>query len=174
MRFPIGVVIAVLVVGSMVQSLAAQDQVVYAASATSKFVNIPGLPTCMTGSVQNGDPSKGGSVIFGRGTAGCRIPWHWHTPTEQLMMVTGRANVEMKDGAPVTLRSGDYVSLPSKHVHQFTCQTACSLFIASDVAFDIHYVDASGNEVPPDEALKGKAPVKKAPPKGAKTEDKMQ
>jgi hypothetical protein len=38
-------------------------------------------------------------VIFGKGTAGCRVPWHWHTPTEQLMMVTGRAKVEMKDGA---------------------------------------------------------------------------
>jgi quercetin dioxygenase-like cupin family protein len=174
MRFLIGAVFtAVLVAGSMVQSLRAQDNVVYAASATSKFVNIPGLPTCVTGSVQNGDPSRGGSVIFGKGAAGCKIPWHWHTPTEQLMMVTGRANVEMKDRSAVTLRSGDYVSLPSKHVHQFTCQTACTLFIASDVAFDIHYVDASGNEIPQEQALRGKAPVKNALPNGAKTENKM-
>src|SRR5713101_5715057 len=172
MRFPIGAAFsAVLVVGSMVQSLRAQDHVVYAASANSKFLNIPGLPTCVAGSVQNGDPSKGGSVIFGKGTAGCRIPWHWHTATEQLMMVTGRAKVEMKDGSPVTLRYGDYVSLPTTHVHQFTCQTACTLFIASDVAFDIHYVDASGNEIPQDEVLKGKAPAKNAAPKGAKTDN---
>jgi len=172
MRFPIGAAFsAVLVVGSMVQSLRAQDHVVYAASANSKFLNIPGLPTCVAGSVQNGDPSKGGSVIFGKGTAGCRIPWHWHTPTEQLMMVTGRAKVEMKDGSSVTLRSGDYVSLPTKHVHQFTCQTACTLFIASDVAFDIHYVDSSGNEIPQDEVLKGKASAKNAPPKGAKRDN---
>jgi quercetin dioxygenase-like cupin family protein len=169
MRFLIGAVfLAILVAGSMVQSLRAQDHAVYAASATSKFVNMPGLPTCMTGSVQNGDPSKGGSVIFGKATAGCRVPWHWHTPTEQLMMVTGRAKVEMKDGAPVTLRSGDYASLPTKHVHQFTCQTACTLFIASDVAFDIHYVDATGKEIPQEEALKGKALVKNAHPNGAK------
>jgi len=126
----------------------------------------------MTGSVQNGDPSKRGSVIFGKGTAGCRVPWHWHTPTEQLMMVMGRAKVEMKDGSPVTLRSGDYVSLPTKHVHQFTCQIACRLFIASDVAFDIHYVDARCNEIPQEQTLKGKASVKNASPKGAKPENR--
>ena len=161
MRLPVGVAVIVIVVaGSMVQSLRAQDHVVFAASATSKFVTIPGLPTCVTGSVQNGDPTKSSSVIFGKGTAGCRIPWHWHTPTEQLMMVTGRAKVEMKEGSPVTLRSGDYISFPTKHEHQFTCQTACMLFIASDVAFDIHYVDAGGNEISLEQALKEKARVK--------------
>jgi len=43
--------------------------------------------------------------------------------------------------------------MPSKHVHQFTCTSACSFFVNSDVAFDIHYVDASGQEIPPDKAL---------------------
>jgi len=56
--------------------------------------------------------------------------------------------------------------LTSKHVHQFTCVTACKLFLAIDAAFDIHYVDASGNEISPDDALKAKTPAKKAPAKG--------
>jgi len=124
----------------------------------------------MKGSVQNGDPSKSNSVILGKAMAGCKIPWHWHTPTEQLMMVAGSAKVEMKDGSPITLHPGDYASLSTKHVHQFTCLAACTLFIASDVAFDIHYVDSSGSEIPVDQALKATAPARKAPAKGAKTE----
>jgi hypothetical protein len=43
--------------------------------------------------------------------------------------------------------------MPSKHVHQFTCTSACSAFVSSDAAFDIHYVDASGAKISPDAAL---------------------
>jgi quercetin dioxygenase-like cupin family protein len=141
----------------------ADDKMVYAAKATSKFVNFPGLPKCATGSVQNGDPSKGGSVILLKSAAGCNIPWHWHTANEQLMVVTGSAKVAMKDGSPATIHSGDYLSLPAKNPHQFSCTAACNLFIVSDAAFDIHYVDKDGKEISPDEALKAKpgAPMKK-------------
>jgi len=169
MRVATVVLLAVAISGT---SLAGQDQAVFAAKATSKFMNFPGLPTCMFGSVQSGDPSKSGSVILGKANAACTVPWHWHTPTEQLMIVSGTAKVEMKDGAPVTLHAGDYAKLPTKHVHQFTCQAACTLFISSDVAFDIHYVDASGTEIPPDQALKAKAAAKSAPAKGAKSDAK--
>jgi hypothetical protein len=71
----------------------------------------------------------------------------------------------MKDGPPTILRSGDYVRMPSKNVHQFTCVSTCSLFIVSDAAFDVHYVDTDGKEISLDEALKskakGKTPMKK-------------
>jgi quercetin dioxygenase-like cupin family protein len=161
------VVVAACMTMVLSTGLSAQGQAIFAPATKSKLVNFPGLPTCMKGSVQNGDPSKGSSVILGKGLAGCRIPWHWHTATEQLMMVAGNAKVEMKDGAPMVLHPGDYASLPTKHVHQFTCQTACTLFIASDAAFDIHYVDSSGQEIPADQALKsqthtaGSTPEKK-------------
>ena len=144
--------------------LRAQDQAIFAPAMKSKLVNFPGLPTCMKGSVQNGDPSKGPTVILGKGLAGCRIPWHWHTATEQLMMVAGSAKVEMKDGTPILLHTGDYASLPTKHVHQFTCHAACTLFIASDTAFDIHYVDRGGQEIPAEQALKSQMHTAKSTP----------
>ena len=46
------------------------------------------------------------------------------------------------------------MSLPGKGVHQFTCVLACTFFLTSDGAFDIHYVDSEGKEIPPDQALK--------------------
>jgi quercetin dioxygenase-like cupin family protein len=154
--------LAILMVPAF-RSARAEDKMVHAASATSKFVNLPGLPTCATASVQNGDPSQGSSVILAKTAAGCKIPWHWHTASEQLMFVSGSAKAEMKDGSPVMLHSGDYVNLPGKGVHQFTCQVACKFFIAPSGAFDIHYVDKDGKEISPDEALKSKAkaPMKK-------------
>ncbi|HEU4872987.1 MAG TPA: cupin domain-containing protein [Pyrinomonadaceae bacterium] len=128
-----------------------------------KFTNVPGLPTCVVGSVQNGDPTKGPSIIFAQIDTGCVIPWHWHTPSEHLMMVSGIARIEMKDRTPLTLESGGYALMPSRHVHQFRCNRTCSLYIYSDAAFDIHYLDAQGNEISTEEALK--STLKKKPGK---------
>ena len=163
MRFCSCCVLLAILVGPALRSARAEDKMVHAASATSKFVNFPGLPTCMRGSVQNGDPSKGASVILAKTSAGCKIPWHWHSASEQLMIVSGSAKVDMKDGSPTTLHTGDYVALPEKNAHQFTCLMACAFFVVPSGAFDIHYVDKDGKEISPEEALKSKAkaPMKK-------------
>jgi quercetin dioxygenase-like cupin family protein len=125
--------------------------------ADNQFAPMAGMPQCVTLAVQSGDPSKGGSTIVFKASPGCVIPWHWHTPTEQVMIVSGSAKVEMKDmGKTQVLGAGGYALMPSKHVHQFTCTTACSAFVVSDAAFDIHYVDAKGSEIAPDAALKKK------------------
>ena len=130
----------------------------YAPAATAKFANFPGIPECAMGAVQQGDPAKGNAVLLLKARPGCIIPWHWHTPTERLMLISGRARAEMKDGSAVSLRSGDFMLMESKHVHQFTCLSGtCMLFnVTGNAPFDIHYVDPSGNEIPADQALKAK------------------
>ena len=122
--------------------------------AQMKIGPVPRLPTCATGSVQNGDPAKGPSIIYAKMAAGCTIPWHWHTPNENVMIVTGTARMEMKDGKPLTLGPGAYALMPSHHVHQFSCAKGCTLYVYSDAAFDIHYVNAGGDEISPDDAMK--------------------
>jgi quercetin dioxygenase-like cupin family protein len=139
-------------------SAAAQDnaKVGVTTLAGSKFGPLPGLPACATLSVQRGDPTKGAAVILIKMTSGCKIPWHWHTANEALAMVGGKAKLEMKNGtmSMSSVSPGDYVYLPGKHVHQFTCLAACTLFDLTEGAFDIHYVDQDGKEIPPDQALK--------------------
>ena len=76
--------------------------------AQMKFAAVPGLPTCAPGALQSGDPTKGPSVILGKLAAGCSIPWHWHTPNEHLMVVSGVARVEAKDEKPLTLQAGGF------------------------------------------------------------------
>ena len=119
-----------------------------------KFVTFPGLPTCATFSVESGDPSKGPSILLAKAADGCSIPWHWHTPNEDVMMVSGVGNIEMKDGKPLTLQKGGFAMLPSHHVHQFQCVNSCTFFLYTDAAFDIHYVNGQGEEITPAEAMK--------------------
>jgi len=131
----------------------AEDMGVARKLSENKLGPLPGMPACISMAVESGDPAKGPSVIVFKGTAGCMIPWHWHTPTEHVMIVSGTAKVEMKGGSATTLGAGGYAMMPSKHVHQFTCTAACTAFVASDGAFDIHYQDAAGKEITPDVAL---------------------
>jgi hypothetical protein len=81
----------VLLVTAATAPLLAQspDQMPYAAMASSKFVNLPMLPSCMTLSAQHGDPMKGPAVLLLKFKSGCVVPWHWHTANENLMMVSG-------------------------------------------------------------------------------------
>lgn len=157
------IMIAAGLLAGLVLSSSGQEKVGVTAAATSKFAPLPGLPSCMTLSVQRGDPAKGPAVILIKATPGCKVPWHWHTASEALMMVSGKAKIEMKDTTPASsaVAPGDYVYLPGKHQHQFTCVSACTVFDVTEGAFDIHYVDKDGKEIPPDQALSTKKPAPK-------------
>jgi quercetin dioxygenase-like cupin family protein len=131
-----------------------QDQMPYASMASSKFMNLPMLPSCMTLSAQHGDPMKGPAILLIKFTSGCVVPWHWHTADENLMMVSGKGKAEMKSGGSHPMAMGDYIFLEGRQTHQFTCTSSCMLFDVIGGAFDIHYVSADGTEIPPDQALK--------------------
>jgi quercetin dioxygenase-like cupin family protein len=156
MRFALaGLSLLVLLASALIMPLAAQgpDQMPYAAMASSKFVTLPVLPSCMTISAQRGDPMKGAAVLLLKFKSGCVVPWHWHTANENLMMVSGNGKSEMSGGAH-TMAMGDYLYLAGRQVHQFTCISSCLVFDLIDEAFDIHYVDKDGNEIPVEQALK--------------------
>ena len=159
----IGCALALASVVAMAQNMTA------VAPADQKFGPLPNFPDCAKGAVLHGDPgSDKGAVLMAKATAGCKIPWHWHTANEQLGIVSGTTTMQEKDGQPKTLASGSYVFMPSKHQHEFICKTACSLFVASDGKFDIHYVDKDGKEISLADASKSGKPAaaaKKAAPK---------
>jgi quercetin dioxygenase-like cupin family protein len=137
------------------QALNAQDMGAVRKLSENKFAAVAGVPSCAQVSVQAGDPAKGPSTLLLKGQAGCSIPWHWHTANEQVMVTSGSARVQMKDGPSAVLTAGGYAMMPTKHIHQFTCvHASCMAFVTSDAVFDIHYVDAAGTEIPSEQALK--------------------
>src|SRR2546425_117238 len=100
------------------------DKPIVAPAASAKFGAVPNAPECFTVAVEKGDPGKSASVILARFAPGCVAPWHWHTPTETVMVVSGSLEVQMKGDKAFVGRRGDFVDLPPHHVHRATCQGA--------------------------------------------------
>jgi quercetin dioxygenase-like cupin family protein len=149
----------VLAVGFLTCRGAAQggdDTPIVAPGSAAKFAAIPNAPKCFTIAVERGDPTKGASVILARFAPECVAPFHWHTPSETAMMVSGALELQMKDEKAMVAHHGDYVYLPPHHIHRATCQGAapCLVFLVSDGAFDVHWVDAAGQEIPLETAVK--------------------
>src|SRR2546428_8032985 len=92
-------VLAIFAVTSQLLLAQQSDKPLYVASITSKFTNFPGVPQCMMGAVQEGDPAKGNAVLLLKAQTGCTVPCHCHTPSEPPMMVSGSPKAELKERA---------------------------------------------------------------------------
>ena len=121
---------------------------------TLKFTPIPDMPACATAAILRGNPRFGPAWVLLKLASGCEVPWHWHKANETLVVISGRGAVSMKDGPPLRFVPGAYASLPSHHQHKASCARTCLLFNGADAAFDIHYVDPSGEEIRLEEALR--------------------
>jgi len=139
---------------SAAQQMAPKSQkFIVQAQDTSTFGGLPVLPTCLSFAVQRGNPNTGPSVLLIKMTAGCMVPWHWHTAREELMMVSGQGTIDFPEASGQSVRPGGYVLLPAEHHHEFSCKTDCTFFDAIGGKFDIHYVDDSGAEIAVAQAL---------------------
>jgi mannose-6-phosphate isomerase-like protein (cupin superfamily) len=136
------------------------EQMIVLNPQTLKFTPIPDMPACASAAILRGDPRSGPAWVLLKLASGCRVPWHWHKANETLLVISGRGTLAMKDGPPLQFVPGAYASLPSRHTHQASCSRTCLLFNGADAAFDIHYVDASGEEISADKALKPSAKAK--------------
>jgi len=153
------VVLTAVAVISLPRHLTAQgteNNPIVSPAASAKFGAIPNAPECFTIAVERGDPGAGASVLLAKFAPGCVAPFHWHTPSETAMLVSGSLELQMKDDKAFVAHHGDFVYLPGRHVHRATCvgTAPCLVFLASEAAFDIHWVDAAGQEIPLEAALK--------------------
>ena len=147
--------VLVLFVASLATSSQAQETKTMHTGATP-MVHMPGTPDCFVMATEQGDPSKEASILKMKGSAGCAVPWHWHPATENIMMVSGTAETQVKDEKPTQLGPGSFLSVPPKHVMNFACVHECTLFVYTDGPFAVHYVDEAGNEISPTAALQKK------------------
>lgn len=90
--------------------------------------------------VLHGDPAQPNADVFFRVPGGAKIPNHWHSSAEHLVLVEGVLQVAYAGQAPVTLRPGTYAYGPPKAPHSGVCRSAapCVLFIAFEGPVDAH------------------------------------
>jgi quercetin dioxygenase-like cupin family protein len=102
-----------------------------------KFGPMPNAPACFSIAVERGDPGNGPSVVLAKLSPGCVAPWHWHTPSETAMVVSGGMETQMKGDKPFVARPGDFVYLPSRHVHRTTCTGGAPCLLFSQLKRDL-------------------------------------
>ena len=98
----------------------------------------PLLPKGCGIAVLHGDPAKNNVDIFLRLPPGSRIPRHWHTSVERMVLVAGEMHV-VYDGHPrILLKPGTYAYGPAKLPHEAECRkgATCVLFIAFEQPVD--------------------------------------
>jgi hypothetical protein len=127
--------------------------------ADAAFLAIPGVPECTTIAPLRGDMANGPSTLMVRMTTNCLVPNHWHTPSEELVVLQGAPLAQMKGEKAQVLEVGSYSQLPSGHIHRFRCisEEDCLIFVVADAAFDIHYLDTNGDALSPEDAITASA-----------------
>ena len=88
--------------------------------------------------VLHGDPAQGRSDVFLRTPANYRLPPHWHTSPEHMILISGKLHVTYEGQKPSVLRAGSYAYGPAKARHEARCANAgpCVLFIAFESPID--------------------------------------
>jgi quercetin dioxygenase-like cupin family protein len=148
------IAVAAIAVCAPVSAQESTEQMKVVNPQKAKFITIPDMPSCATAAILRGNPRSGPAWVLLKLASGCQVPWHWHTANEDMLVINGQGTIDMQDGPPLQFVPGAYAALPSHHTHHATCTRACLLFSIADAAFDIHYVDANGQEISARQALK--------------------
>lgn len=116
-----------------------------------KMANDPGIEwgpcpafmgeTCKL-AVLHGDPAKSNSDVFFKVPGDFKIPLHWHTSAERMVLVSGKMDVTYEGEATNTLHTNSYAYGPATKVHKAYCHKGkeCILFIAFEQPIDAYEV----------------------------------
>jgi quercetin dioxygenase-like cupin family protein len=142
----------------------ADDGILLQQAAKAKFISVPGVPACTTLAPLRGDMGKTAATLMVRMKAGCMVPFHWHTPSEEMVVLQGSPLAQMFGKHPYALKVGSYSQLPTHHVHRFKCTSKvdCLFFLVADGPFDIHFVDEQGKEISTEAAVDAAAKASNA------------
>lgn len=98
----------------------------------------PFLPKGCAIAVLHGDPAKDNLDVFFKVPAKSKIPLHWHTSPERMILVAGELHVTYEGQKTAVLTPGTYAYGPAKRPHDGYCASAapCILFIAFESPLD--------------------------------------
>ncbi len=96
------------------------------------------LPEGCRIAVLHGDPAKANADVFFKVPANSKLPLHWHTSAERMILVAGELRVTYEGQPEATLKPGTYAYGPAKLPHSGVCASTvpCVLFIAFESPVD--------------------------------------
>lgn len=87
--------------------------------------------------VLHGDPAERNADIFFKVPANSKIPNHYHTSVERMVLVAGELEVTYEGEKPQTLKVGSYAYGPAEKPHSAKCgDSPCVLFIGFEEPVD--------------------------------------
>jgi quercetin dioxygenase-like cupin family protein len=100
---------------------------------------------CLQGALENGNPETGPSTFLLKAPSGCRVPAHYHTAEEQLIVIRGSVTTGMQGMPDVALTAGGFAVMPGKAVHWFSCsgKDPCLMVVTFNQKYDIVWVDVN-------------------------------
>ena len=86
----------------------------------------------------HGDPGKPNVDVFFKVPARSKLPMHWHSSAERMVLVAGELHVTYEGQKAVVMKPGTYAYGPAKRPHGGDCVSAvpCVLFIAFESPLD--------------------------------------
>jgi quercetin dioxygenase-like cupin family protein len=96
------------------------------------------LPDGCQIAVLNGDPGKPNADIFFKVPAQAKLPLHWHSSAERMVLVSGELHVTYEGQETLVMKPGTYAYGAAKHAHSGVCASTvpCVLFIAFESPID--------------------------------------
>ena len=98
----------------------------------------PFLPKGCAIAVLHGDPAKDNLDVYFKVPGKSKIPLHWHTSPERMILVAGKLEVTYEGQKKTVMTPGAYAYGPAKRPHDGYCasSTPCILFIAFESPLD--------------------------------------
>lgn len=127
-------------------SLSQADEPAIVVDPNDKSVKWGGCPAFIGEGCQiavlHGDPAKNNLDILFKVPADFKIPHHWHTSAERMILVSGNMTVTYDDQKSERVTTGMYAYGPAKRPHTAYCEKGddCVLFIAFEEPLDAYEV----------------------------------
>lgn len=121
-----------LSVGSTFVSTVGAAEPAVVVNLAGKFKPCEGAPPGCEHIMFRGDPASEAFQKVYRFPKGWAFPKHWHSASEDLVMVRGVLVLGSDGGREQTLRPGDYAHIPKTLVHWGNCPEECVFYLAVD------------------------------------------
>ena len=92
----------------------------------------------------HGDPAQSNADVFFQVPSKSKLPLHWHSSAERMVLVAGELHVTYEGQEPAILKAGTYAYGPARRPHSGLCASTvpCVLFIAFESPVDAVAVES--------------------------------